>query len=326
VPSVAPLLRRDGYGWMGLVRPRPCSEAAQLAGYDEALGAGLAVLHAVAAVDVHYENVIACGDRPVLVDLERLFHPRVGGANADAIAPQVGEHSASAVLRVGLLPAIDVAHGVDLSAMAGGADGRTFDVDAWDDRDGTGPRLTKRRVAAGSGSHRPVLGGDAANAAEHVAEVDRGFTTTYRLLMRHRAELLRSDGPAGRLADVPIRVLLRHSRRYSGVLFAMAHPDGLREEAHHRDILAHLRRGLGERPDLARVIEAELEDIGHCDVPRFGSRPGSSTVYHHARGPIAAVLGRHHGMDPGSAMARLGERDLGRQRAAIRGALTARDG
>ena len=41
------------------------------------------------ATDLHYENLIAAGEHPMLLDLEALFHPRVGGVDctqADQLA------------------------------------------------------------------------------------------------------------------------------------------------------------------------------------------------------------------------------------------------
>ena len=37
----------------------------------------LAVLHALGATDVHRENLVAAGDRPVLVDAETVMHPQL---------------------------------------------------------------------------------------------------------------------------------------------------------------------------------------------------------------------------------------------------------
>ena len=38
-------------------------------------GAWLALLHVFAATDMHQENMIACGDHPVPIDLETILQP-----------------------------------------------------------------------------------------------------------------------------------------------------------------------------------------------------------------------------------------------------------
>ena len=66
----------DGRGWAEFVPNTPCESIEEVGRFYERFGAYLAVLHAVEATDFHYENVIASGEHPMLIDLEALFHPR----------------------------------------------------------------------------------------------------------------------------------------------------------------------------------------------------------------------------------------------------------
>ena len=79
-------------------------------------------MSAIGATDIHYENLIASGEHPALVDLEGLFHPvldeNVPRDESDAL---VFKAYVSSVLRVGLLPnparAGEDAGGADISAL-----------------------------------------------------------------------------------------------------------------------------------------------------------------------------------------------------------------
>ena len=77
------VLDRGEYGWIEHVEARPCRDQSGAERFYHRQGALLALLYALAATDFHFENVIAVGDQPVVVDLESLFHvdvPRSTGS------------------------------------------------------------------------------------------------------------------------------------------------------------------------------------------------------------------------------------------------------
>ena len=70
------VLDRGAYGWSAFVAEQECGSAAAVRRFYERQGAYLALLYALEATDLHFENLIAAGEHPMLVDLETLFHPR----------------------------------------------------------------------------------------------------------------------------------------------------------------------------------------------------------------------------------------------------------
>ncbi|HEY2743105.1 MAG TPA: DUF4135 domain-containing protein, partial [Polyangia bacterium] len=94
---VAPHLRaprvvdRGGYGWVERVEQLPCADRADVERFYRRAGVLLALAHLLDATDLHWDNLIACGDQPMLVDLEALLHPlppavAAGGAAAEEAA------------------------------------------------------------------------------------------------------------------------------------------------------------------------------------------------------------------------------------------------
>lgn len=67
------VLERDGYGWVEFVEQRPCADLERL---HYRSGALLALLYALDAAGFSSNDVVACADQPVLVELGGLFHPR----------------------------------------------------------------------------------------------------------------------------------------------------------------------------------------------------------------------------------------------------------
>src|SRR5207302_77510 len=77
------ILDRGSYGWEEFVAAASCSSAAELERFYLRQGGYLALLYALAAADFHYENLIAVGEHPVLIDLEVLLQPHMLDAAAE---------------------------------------------------------------------------------------------------------------------------------------------------------------------------------------------------------------------------------------------------
>ncbi|MBD0672458.1 type 2 lanthipeptide synthetase LanM, partial [Streptomyces sp. CBMA156] len=116
------LLTRPGHGWSEFVEARPCTSRAELDRFYRRQGALLALAHLLDLTDLHFENLIACADHPVPVDVETLFHPpRPADPAADDPAGRALEAS---VQRTGLLPHLVLGDeaALDLSGLGGGTD------------------------------------------------------------------------------------------------------------------------------------------------------------------------------------------------------------
>ena len=77
-PKLKPLKVMDGlgYGWVEHIDSTVCSNEDQAHLYFERCGMLLALCYILEGTDLHYENIIACGANPVIVDLETIFHPQ----------------------------------------------------------------------------------------------------------------------------------------------------------------------------------------------------------------------------------------------------------
>jgi class II lanthipeptide synthase len=276
------ILDRDTYGWAEFVATETCDSLPALRRFYERQGAYLALLYVLEATDFHCENVIAAGEHPVLIDLEAIFHPR-------RTVPQAEEEVDSAilahsVLRVGLLPGRDWSNadseGIDLSGLGGAAGQMTpIGVPGWEEAGTDVMRFTRKRIPIPGAQNRPSLNGSEVALSDHLGEIAAGFVSTYRLLLKHREDLLSRDGLLARFADDEVRSVLRMTRTYAVLLNESFHPDVLRE-ALDRDLLFdRLWVAVESRPYLAKVIFAEREDLQRGDIPFFRARPGSRDLW-----------------------------------------------
>lgn len=313
---------RDGYGWVEFVPARPLPDLAAADRFYRRQGALLALLHALHAADMHFENLIADGDQPVLIDTEALFHPALA-APADGIDP-AGRMLAESVQRTGLLPTVVAGEdgAADVSALGGS--GVSDVVTDWAPDERGALREVRRTVTRTGAGNLPRLGGHhgpVADVADHEKALLDGFRTAYDGITRHRDEFtdLLDD-----CAGDEVRVAVRHSRGYARLLAESTRPELLRDGLTRDNALDVLWVESAGDPLRRQVCRHELADLWALDVPMFTARPGSADLWSASGERMPGVLER-----PGlaSALAKvnaMSEMDLRDQEWIIAAALATR--
>lgn len=319
------IVNRHDHGWVEVVQRHSCTSAAEVERFYQRHGGSLAVLYALEATDFHCENVIASGEHPVLLDLEGLFHPRIGVA--DDAAPPAGEALAHSVMRVGLLPDrywSNGSHdGIDISGIGAVSGQLTADVvPQWEGLGTDTMRFTRKRVAVRERVNRPLLDGVEVDAIEYGDAIVSGFTGIYQLLLRHRDALVADDGPLSRFAGDDVRVIVRPTRIYAMMLEDSVHPDLLRDARDHERFLDRLWVGIDLCPHLARTIPAEHEDLRNGDIPLFTTQPGSRDVWTSRGDRLPDLLAEAASTSVRRRVDRLSPHDLDRQRWLVRASVS----
>ncbi|MGC9665107.1 type 2 lanthipeptide synthetase LanM family protein [Planosporangium sp. 12N6] len=270
-------LPRDGYGWQEFVPALPCRDADDVERFYRRLGALLALLYAVDAADMHCENIIACGDQPVPVDVETLFHPNLPLSGALGPDP-AAEALASSVSRTALLPRpiAGDAGAADLSGLGGDAGAALpVPVVAWDAAATDEMRLTRRTGRFAGARNRPTLDGDPIDPADHRASLLSGFRAGYRAIAAAAADF--ADLLRGCARD-EIRIVLRPTQLYQQVLDESTHPEVLRD-ALEREHLFDVLWSSVPHPAASRLLPYETDDLWAGDVPLVTGRPGSRDLW-----------------------------------------------
>ena len=274
------ILDRAAYGWVEYVASAECQSVAEVDRFYQRQGGYLALLYILEAIDFHYENIIAAGEQPMLIDLEALFHPRSAVASPDLAAETLGQ----SVLRISLLPqrlwAAEGSEGVDFSGLGMLPNQLTPEVvPQWQQHDTDEMHLVKKQMVIPTGQNRPRLQGAAVNILDFAESILQGFSAIYRLLQQHRTELLAPDGPLARFAQVEIRVVLRPTEGYFRLLEESFHPDVLRDALDRERLFDNLWLGVRSEPALTTVIPAERADLFNGDIPVFTTQPGSRHLW-----------------------------------------------
>ena len=326
-PSV---LDRGAYGWSEFLAPRPCASHAEAGRFFERQGALLALLHALHANDIHRSNLLAVGEHPVLLDLESLLGADFGQQDAGSFDVLADFEFESSVRRVMLLPYLREVQGgevVDVSGLGGEGGQPGFQEEpVWENRETDEMRLAWKRPTLDAEGNRPTLGDRGLDPMDFSANILAGFQEMYRLLLRHREELLEEGSPLRALAACEVRGIFRATRLYAMILRESHHPDRLRDALDTEQLFDRLWFGMDRTrfPEVAlRLIPSERAALWRGDIPYFTSR-GDSRDVRDDRDVILAGLFRRSGLEVVENRLRsFSEPDLVFQTWVIRGSLTA---
>jgi len=276
----------DGYGWLEFVSSRPVPDVEAADRFYRRHGALLVLLHTLHASDMHFENVIACGDQPVLVDVETLFHPSLAAAtDTDPAARMLSD----SVRRTGLLPVMVVGDGAAADVSGLGGTGLADVVADWAaDEHGTLRQVTRTVTHTGPGN-RPRLGDRELDVLDHEKALLDVFRLAYDAIVRHRTEftdLLET------CADLEVRVVLRNSKGYANLLTDATRPELMRDALARDHALDVLWTDSAHHPLRWRASRDEQADLWAGDVPLFIARPGAADLWSADGHRLPGVLAR----------------------------------
>ncbi len=325
------VIARDGYGWVGFVENEECEDDGAVRRYYRNAGCQLALLYLLGASDFHYENIIACGEYPVLIDLESLLNPQpeafIAGRDDEELTPGLND----SVMRIGLLPIWMTGDGeswaVDISGLGG---------------TGNAPLNHKYLRVQNINTDKMHMGMEAVEvkgrnnvvtvAGEYVApygfieEIVEGFRATYHFLIDHKEVLTAPEGPLSAFRELPIRHINRATKLYATILTRSISPECLRNGVNRSvelDVMSwtYLPE---EMPPIAWPIAGEeVRQVERMDIPFFRTSVDSHTLDVGEGVSVPSFFAKSAWELLGERLARLDDDDMALQIELIRGSFTA---
>lgn len=256
------------YFWMEFIEHLPVTNTDELSGYYTECGALLAIVFLLGGTDFHFENIIAHGKHPVLIDLECLF-----GATSEM------QEGIFGVNNTGLVPA-NIYLGeqdapIDNSGF--GAWGRQvsgINRWAWANAGTDALRLEKQKGIFTADKNQPVYDGNAVSPQNYLAEITGGFKRACNWFITNKNVLDTPGFAFGNFKNKPMRVIMRYTMNYLFIIENSLNADALLSEDTRRQ---EIYRSLNEFPTAtlllpqtkALVNDAEFEAIKRMNVPLF---------------------------------------------------------
>lgn len=258
-------LNRGTHGWMEFVDAAlPTGESAEEQHYEQ-IGQLLALLTMLGATDMHYENVIASAQGPVVIDGETVLHPRLSAA------PGVPGTNAETILRdsvhaIGLLPLVITSHGQGVDVGAVGYSGGALSpfkslVERNPGRDDLAYALESRPMPAVTA---PSLPSGTIRVLVIIEAICAGFTTAARALIRD-GEAIAAKLPEY-FAGAEVRYLANPTAHYAQLLRLVTHQHFYLGPEFRRQGIARVALA---QPSGSPFTAAECRDLARGDVPLF---------------------------------------------------------
>jgi lantibiotic modifying enzyme len=227
---VAEVLRRPDHCWMEYVDALPCRDEAAVRRFYERIGGMIAAAYLLRAVDCHRDNAIACGEDPVLVDADALWH---------VSALTAAQPPLDLLYRTGFFPNSRRASLQSRSSILG--------------------RTT-------NGKHLPRIDGRPVSPGPYAREIVSGFTRGWRSILGTKERRSAFLGQLRRIRVRERRWIYWATEKYGAIRQGSIQPAVLRS-GKERD---RLITGSCTRPTVSSaVVRAEIEALKRLDIPYF---------------------------------------------------------
>jgi type 2 lantibiotic biosynthesis protein LanM len=272
------ILNREQYGWVEFMEHKTCSDTEGVKNYYRRIGGYTAILYALEATDFHYENIVANGEHPVLIDLESFFHPYfpIEGLGTN----QANE---TTVLRTGLLPnritlrdeesSVDISGLTDVEGQKGLMEINVTQGIGTDD-----VKIVKQFGHLQGSKNVPLLMGQkVVMNDDYIVAIKEGFEKIYRVFMDNKSEF---RTVLTQFKEDEIRVIFRDTFVYAHLLEESTHPQILRNGMECERHFDWLWATVPDYALIRRIVKHEKQDLLRGDVPLFTTKVNSRHLWY----------------------------------------------
>ncbi len=284
------VINRDSHGWVEFVTSQACEDTAQIKRHYQRAGMLLCLVYVLDATDCHYENIIASGEHPVLIDTETVMQhrPKIESWANLQTAQQLAFHRVdNSVMRTALLPVWHPASngnsGFDFSGLGShNQETRHYKGLQWSSVNTDKMALNQKLLAIDPFlAHVPTLNGQPANLSDWIEAVVEGFEQMYRFLQEKQDLLLSPNSLLWTMAKQLVRFVFRPTNTYSRILKKLHSSEYLRDGVDRSialEILKLTAAGATEKPKFWPLLQSERQQMEQLDVPFFSIYPDTDVL------------------------------------------------
>jgi len=277
---------RGTYGWAEFVEHEPCVSPTCISTYYRRAGATLFMLYLLGANDIHYENVIAAGNAPAVIDLETLLQPTIYDVNISNGENRAREIAScrlrQSVLSTGFLPTL--LFGVRPNPIQIGGlgvrPGKVRKMWTWRNINKNAMKMTVSSSMSQSESNLPVLNGLEYGPEGFSNEICKGYEQMFRFVRDKEGVIPEILLRLKCLHFMPVRVVLRPTEAYARLLSRIYNTHCLTDGGLWSiglDLQSPLREYY--KNDLIfRIQKAETQCLARLDIPIFMAPAGAHEV------------------------------------------------
>ena len=260
------VVNKGQYAWLEFIEHKECQSEEELPTYFKRAGILTGLAYFLNSRDLHYENVIAHGDCPVLIDHETLVGPIILDANS-----KLYQQTEGSILQTNLLPTNIKAFPSFRSGFGSSVYHSPFGfvhTIASCNTDKMRKTVQLKNVELQK-KNKPCLNGEFQNLADYKSFFQTGLESLYKLILDNKSFLLGLGSPLQLFENIEIRFVWRPTHVYSNLLAKLNHPKYLGDANLYGIGLELLARAYLGSPALMPILKAERSQLINGDIPVF---------------------------------------------------------
>jgi type 2 lantibiotic biosynthesis protein LanM len=266
------ILNYNTHGWLEYLDLTPCKSLQNLESYYKRAGSLLAITDTLNYCDGHFENLIAYGGYPVLIDCETMFQYM-----GDIEDPALTERS---ILFTGLIQKAENEYsgrGYSAALQVRGKE-RTQYLYTHPINDRTDELQVRFKCINYEHSHNsPIYNGLFQTPLKFMDEVIEGFIHTYNTIMSKKQDIIKNNNFWEEVSKTPVRQLIRHTMYYMLILRKIQQPEGFISKGKTKKIITSLLKTKVSK--INRLIDYEITSLLNIDIPYFYHYPNCNDLF-----------------------------------------------
>ena len=309
------VIDKKEYGWSEWVEQKPCNSHEELERYYLRNGILICVSYLLGSEDIHYENLIAHGEYPIIIDLEMGIGSR-GYVFPESDLTETERIYRESVLQTGLLPLYtwnEHGEGVNVSAISGGGGQLVpFSMPKIVQAGTVRMHIEYVQPEMGEGKNLATVQGDFIEPAVFLEAIKDGFRKAYRFLCDNKSMV---QEWLNKFKKTQVRYLFRDTQQYSMIMSLSYAPKYLEKDVGRKGILEKIKIDNVEvHSDFEEWRHMqEIKQLSEGDIPYFWYDPFERSLI----GGTEAVFENFFSTSIMSCLrkrlAKMGEHDMNRQ-------------
>ena len=266
------------YGWSEFIQYKKCKTAKEYKAYFATMGQYIALLYVLNSSDFHFENVIANGEHPMLIDLESIIHSDTNDIELTDL------NSVHTVLNSYILPqrvnVVNQSKSFDFSAIGFDENQKIMDIvnsTYSPSRDDLILEKAETNLSSDKKTHL-LTNGFKVSIEEIKQLLSKGFESLYKFF-QYNNKWLGSNDNYQLMLDLNYRCIIRPTNVYTAIIRNLIHPDNLRcKYERNLYITSKVWVLIKNEDNLRRVSSYEANCLANGDVPIFNFCPKSKDI------------------------------------------------
>jgi type 2 lantibiotic biosynthesis protein LanM len=259
---------------------KECENQEEVEKYYLKIGVHLFLLYIMNSNDIHFENLICCGEDPVLVDLETIINPiRIFDLFPfkNDVNRYITELIQKSVVQSQLLGINTILN--DKKVNIGGISNvdeiyqNSFEIDE--------RKIHKPSVRYKSnkidGLNLPKIKNKVHLPSNYQDEIIKGFSVIYNVFYRNEKNI--QNFLLSKLKKLKVRVLLRDTEEYGRIVTDLVYPSNIWEKDNRFNLLKTLRKDIIYNKFLKDVYGDECIQLLNFDIPYFYTYADSKDLH-----------------------------------------------